>query len=390
MLDVAVRAAFTAEGADRFEVSADLSVADGETLVVLGPSGSGKSLLLETVAGFHDHEGRVALSGRDLTDEPPEERGLGFVFQDYALFPHMTVRENVAFGGRYHDARDPDDLLAEFGVADLADRYPPTLSGGESQRVALARALAVRPEAFLLDEPLSALDVPTRQTLREVLADALADQTAVYVTHNRTTARAVADRVAVIREGAIVQTGTPEEIFERPASPFVARFTGANCLELDDGALAVPGGRLRFDGGSDGAIAGESATVGESATADDGGRTADGRTADRGATHLAVRPEHVDLDPADPEFSAPVERVVREDGRVRIALDVAGQRLDAYAPSGSAEAFTGSAATPVASADDSAASADAFADAAKDVASADGTIGVALPRERVALLSDRS
>jgi ABC-type sulfate/molybdate transport systems ATPase subunit len=299
-LDVSVSATFTAEGADRFEVRADLSVADGETLVVLGPSGSGKSLLLETVAGFHDHEGRVALADRDLTDAPPEDRGLGFVFQDYALFPHLSVRENVAFGGSYHEVRDPDELLAEFGVADLANRYPPTLSGGESQRVALARALAVRPDAFLLDEPLSALDVPTRQTLREVLADVLVDETAMYVTHNRTTARAIADRVAVIRDGKIVQTGTPEEIFERPDSPFVARFTGANCLELAGGDLAVPGGRLSID-------------------------------TDDGATHLAVRPEHVELDPADPDFSASVERVLRENGRCRLALDVAGQRLDAYA-----------------------------------------------------------
>ncbi|WP_135824690.1 ABC transporter ATP-binding protein [Halorussus ruber] len=311
-LDIDVSATFTAEGADRFEVAADLSVADGETLVVLGPSGSGKSLLLETVAGFHDHEGRVALADRDLTGEPPEERGLGFVFQDYALFPHKTVRENVAFGGRYHDIRNPDDLLTEFGVADLADRYPPTLSGGESQRVALARALAVRPDAFLLDEPLSALDVPTRQTLREVLADVLADQTAMYVTHNRTTARAIADRVAVIRDGSIVQIGTPEEIFERPDSPFVARFTGANCLELADDALATPEGRLDFDG-----------TDGLGTTGDD-------------ATHLAIRPEHVELNPegpADADFSASVERAIQEDGRCLLALDVAGQRLDAYASS---------------------------------------------------------
>ncbi|UPV75379.1 ABC transporter ATP-binding protein [Halorussus limi] len=346
MLDIDVSATFTAEGADRFRVAADLSVADGETLVVLGPSGSGKSLLLETVAGFHDHEGRVALAGRDLTDRPPEERGLGFVFQDYALFPHMSVRENVAFGGNYHDARDPDDLLAEFGVADLADRYPPTLSGGESQRVALARALAVRPDAFLLDEPLSALDVPTRQTLRELLADVLADQTAMYVTHNRTTARAVADRVAVIRDGEIVQTGSPEAVFERPDTPFVARFTGANCLELDGGALAVPDGRLRFDG------AGASEATAES------------------ATHLAVRPEHVELDPADPDFAAPVERVVREDGRNRIALDVAGQRLDAYADADIAE-------LPASGRSDG------------DASAAHDSVGVALPRDRVTTLSDR-
>ncbi|MFC4550194.1 MULTISPECIES: ABC transporter ATP-binding protein [Halorussus] len=353
-LEIDVRAGFTAEGADRFEVLADLEIPAGETLVILGPSGSGKSLLLETVAGFHDHEGSVSLGGRDLTDLPPEDRGLGFVFQDYALFPHLSVRENVAFGGRYHDIRDPDALLAEFGVADLAERYPPTLSGGERQRVALARALAVGPDAFLLDEPLSALDVPTRAELRELLADVMADETAVYVTHNRTTARVLADRIAVIRDGRIVQTGTPDELFERPDSPFVARFTGANCLALDGGALRVPGGRLVVGDGE----------------------------------HLAIRPEHVELRPRDApsasptgeadtdesgggdagsvaasadgpgdgdfEFVAPVERVLREDGRCRVVLDVAGQRLDAYAPTGPAG----------------------------------DSVGVVLPRERTTLLAE--
>ena len=371
-LDIDVSAAFTAEGADRFEVAADLSVADGETLVVLGPSGSGKSLLLETVAGFHDHEGRVALAGRDLTDAPPEDRGLGFVFQDYALFPHMTVRQNVAFGGKYHETRDPDDLLAEFGVADLADRYPPTLSGGESQRVALARALAVRPDAFLLDEPLSALDVPTRQTLREVLADVLADQTAMYVTHNRTTARAIADRVAVIRAGEIVQTGTPEAVFERPDSPFVARFTGANCLELDGGALAVPGGRLELDG------AGEAGTANDDGTASDAGTAGGAGTASEASAYLAVRPEHVALDPADPDFSAPVTRVVREDGRNRVALDVAGQRLDAYADG----ALAGGTSTG-----DSEVAGDSQAGEDSRVVE-DEQVEVALPRDRLTVLRD--
>ena len=290
-LSIDVSAAFTAEGAEQFDVRADLEVADGETLVILGPSGSGKTLLLETVAGFHDHEGAVTLDGRRLSGLPPEERNLGFVFQDYALFPHLSVRENVAFGERYHErTRDPQRLLDTLGVADLADRYPPTLSGGERQRVALARALLVRPSAFLLDEPLSALDVPTRQSMREDLADVLADETAVYVTHNRTTARMLADRIAVIDDGAIVQSGSPEAVFERPASPFVARFTGANCLDLADGDLA---------------------------------HLADG-------TYLTVRPEHVELDPPDPDFVARVERVFPEDGRSRVALAVGNDRLDAY------------------------------------------------------------
>ncbi|EJN58247.1 ABC transporter ATP-binding protein [Halogranum rubrum] len=282
-LDVDVRARFTAEGTEPFTVDAELSVREGETLVVLGPSGSGKTLLLETVAGFHAHEGHISHRGRDLTGTPPEKRGFGFVFQDYALFPHLTVRENVAFGSRYHDdTTDPDELLAELGVSDLADRTPKTLSGGEQQRVALARSLAIHPEALLLDEPLSALDVPTRQTLRADLVDLLDGVTSLYVTHNRTTARALADRIAVMHDGQLVQVGTPEEVFESPVSPFVARFTGANVLS--ESALSAVG--------------------------------------DGEAEMVAIRPEHVVLDPATADFEAAVERVVREDATFRVSLSV--------------------------------------------------------------------
>ena len=285
-----IRATFTAPGAEPFDVDVALEVPAGETLVVLGPSGSGKTLLLETVGGFHAHEGRVSFDGEDLTGTPPEERGFGFVFQDYALFPHMTVRENVAFGERYHgDTRDPDELLDSLGVTDLADRYPPTLSGGERQRVALARSLLVRPRALLLDEPLAALDVPTRERLRDDLADVLADATAVGVTHNRTTARALADRVAVMRDGRVVQVGPVEDVFDRPATPFVASFVGANCL---------PGA----------ALGGYAGTV-------------------------AVRPEHVALVGPDEGVAGTVTRTVREDAttRVTVELDPGGTALDAFA-----------------------------------------------------------
>jgi ABC-type Fe3+/spermidine/putrescine transport system ATPase subunit len=292
-LEAAIRARFTADGVDSFTVDADVDVDDGDTLVVLGPSGSGKTLLLESVAGFHPCDGRVELDGRALGDLPPERRGFGFVFQDYALFPHMTVRENVAFGERYHDeVQDPDDLLAELGVDHLADRRPETLSGGERQRVALARSLAVNPDALLLDEPLSALDVPTRQSLRDDLADAIADVTSVYVTHDRTTARAVADRIAVMNDGEIVQVGDPDSVFESPASPFVARFVGANCLSVD--GLSLP-------------------------------------TAVDGATQFAVRPEHVTLGGADPDATATVDRVTREEAAFRVECTVGdGQRLSAF------------------------------------------------------------
>jgi ABC-type Fe3+/spermidine/putrescine transport system ATPase subunit len=288
-LDAAIDATFTAEGAEPFAVDASLDVAAGETLVVLGPSGSGKTLLLESLAGFHDHEGHVRVGGRDLTGTPPERRGFGFVFQEYALFPHMTVRENVAFGGRYHDnMRDPDDLLTSLGVAGLAGRTPPTLSGGEAQRVALARALAVRPDALLLDEPLSALDVPTRQSLRADLADVLADVTAVYVTHNRTTARALADRVAVMQDGEVLQSGDATEVFESPATPAVAAFVGANVL---------PGERFGREG------------------------------------TVAVRPEHVTISETGESHAgdgATVERAVREDAAFRVTLDWAGDRIEAF------------------------------------------------------------
>ncbi|MFB6170537.1 MAG: ABC transporter ATP-binding protein [Haloarculaceae archaeon] len=290
-----VTATFAADGAEAFTVDAAFDVAAGESLVVLGPSGSGKTLLLETVAGFHPHEGVVTAGGRRLSDRPPEKRGFGFVFQDYALFPHMTVRENVEYGVRYHEeTHDAADLLAELGVGHLADRRPPTLSGGEKQRVALARSLAIRPSVMLLDEPLAALDVPTRQSLRDDLADVLADVTAVYVTHNRTTARALADRIAVMRAGRIVQVGTPEAVFERPDSPMVAAFTGANAIPLADAPS------LR-------------ALVG----AEDG--------------HVAIRPEAVELDVPDGDVSATVERVVREDATSRVALAFDDVVVEAFA-----------------------------------------------------------
>jgi ABC-type sulfate/molybdate transport systems ATPase subunit len=300
-LAVDIAATFAADGAEPFRVAADFSVDEGETVVVLGPSGSGKTLLLEAVAGFHDHGGTVTRGDDVLSNRPPEDRDFGFVFQDYALFPHMTAVENVAFGQRYRESgRDPVALLEDVGVADLAARYPPTLSGGEQQRVALARALAGDPEVLLLDEPLSSLDVPTRQSLRDDLQDVLADVTAVYVTHDRTTARALADRIVVMYDGAVVQTGTPDAVFDRPASPLVARFTGSNAVPLD----AVPGLRDRVSGAAD-------------------------------TTHLAVRPESISFaDATDPaaDLTATVDRVAREDAtfRVVLALDGAAVRLDAF------------------------------------------------------------
>lgn len=296
-LAVDIDATFTAEGAETFVVDAALDVESGESLVVLGPSGSGKSLLLETIAGFHPHAGTVESDDTDVSDRPPERRNFGFVFQDYALFPHMTVRENVEYGARYHEeTRDAESLLRELGVSHLTDRYPPTLSGGEEQRVALARALAVKPELMLLDEPLSSLDVPTRQSLRDDLAEVLADVTSVYVTHNRTTARALADRITVMEDGRIVQTGTPDEIFEEPASPMVAEFTGSNVFELS----ATPSLQAVLDG-----------------------------DAPREGT-VSIRPEAVQLSNEEGDVRATIERVVREDATNRVTVSFDGVTIDTF------------------------------------------------------------
>jgi len=296
---------FTADGAEPFTVDADVAVDSAENLVILGPSGSGKTLLLETIAGFHAHDGAVTVDGDDVTDRAPEHRDFGFVFQDYALFPHMTVRENVEYGARYREEpRDADELLSELGVSHLAERNPPTLSGGEKQRVALARSLAVRPDVLLLDEPLAALDVPTRQSLRDDLVDVLADVTSVYVTHNRTTARAIADRIVVMRDGRVVQRGTPEAVFERPESPTVASFTGSNVVDL----ASAPSIRALLDGAVD----------------------ADGDNAND-PERVAIRPEAVRIGEGGGDVRATIERVVREDATNRVTLAVDDVTVEAFA-----------------------------------------------------------
>jgi molybdate transport system ATP-binding protein len=208
-----------------FELRVALDVA-GETVAVVGPSGAGKSTLLRAVAGLTHARGHVRVDGEDWSSRPPERRSIGFVFQDYALFPHLTVRGNVAFGGR------PDDVLERLGIAHLADARPRELSGGERQRVALARALARKPQVLLLDEPLAALDPHTRDTVRVELRATLRELglPTIVVTHDFVDAAALADRVGVLVDGALVQVGRADELISAPVSPFVARFAGGNVL----------------------------------------------------------------------------------------------------------------------------------------------------------------
>lgn len=226
-----------------------LSVERGEFFTLLGPSGCGKTTLLRIVAGFEAPDvGSVRLDGQDITGVPPNHRNMGMVFQSYSLFPNMTAEENVEFGLRVRGvpaaerARRVEEMFDLIGLATARKRYPHQLSGGEQQRVALARALAVQPRVLLLDEPLSALDAKIRVQLREEIRNIQSRLgiTTIYVTHDQEEALAISDRIAVMSRGRVEQVGTPWEIYERPATPFVAGFVGTvNRLEV---IVRDPGG----------------------------------------------------------------------------------------------------------------------------------------------------
>jgi molybdate/tungstate transport system ATP-binding protein len=206
---------------------------DGELMVLLGPSGAGKSKTLETVSGIEEPDsGDILINGVDVSSIPPRDRGVGFVFQDYSLFPHKTVFENIAFGLKMrhesHVKEKVEEIAREMKVHNLLDRYPNQISGGQQQRIALARALVIRPELLLFDEPLSSLDQQVREQLRKALKTIQRKHkvTTLYVTHDYVEAIALADRIAILKKGEILQTGTPDEIFYKPISKEVAEFTG--------------------------------------------------------------------------------------------------------------------------------------------------------------------
>ena len=235
-----------------------VEVGPGELLALVGASGSGKTTTLRIAAGYESPDsGTVTLGGEDITRVPPERRGFGMVFQHYALFPHMPVEQNVAFGleargvGKSQRLEKARAALVSVGLAGAGERAIQSLSGGEQQRVALARALVIEPRALLLDEPLSNLDPTLRQAMRDDLRAMLrrVGVPALFVTHDQEDAFAIADRIAILKKGKLLQVGTPEELYETPATPEVASFIGRGTMVsgADNGSTAsvTIGGRTR-------------------------------------------------------------------------------------------------------------------------------------------------
>ncbi|MFF0444953.1 ABC transporter ATP-binding protein [Streptomyces sp. NPDC004609] len=305
----------------------DLTVEPGELIALLGPSGCGKTTALRVVAGFEQPDaGEVLVDGEDITRVPANRRDAGMVFQSYSLFPNLTARDNVAFGMRVRkvpaarrEARAAE-LLALVGLPEHGGRYPHQMSGGQQQRVALARALALEPRVLLLDEPLSALDAKVRLSLREEIRrlQLTLGITTIFVTHDQEEALSMADRVAVLNAGRLEQCAAPAELYERPATPFVAEFVGTmNRLpgRMTDGSLVeVVGARLPVDGGIPG-------TTGE--------------------VEVLVRPENVTVTPdtggdatvVSASFFGSVTRVLLDlPGGTTVKADLASRDAGALAP----------------------------------------------------------
>jgi len=303
-----------------------LEIQDGELFVLLGPSGSGKSTMLRCVAGLEEpSDGEILIDDREVTSLPPAERDVAMVFQTYALYPHLTVRGNIAFGLEVRRvpaaevARRVQATAARLGLAALLDRHPGQLSGGERQRVALGRALVREPRVFLLDEPLSNLDPQLRVELRAQLLELHRDlkATIVYVTHDQVDAMTLGQRIAILDGGRLRQVGTPADVYGRPADVFVARFLGSPGMNI----LAGRGRGTREPGGKGGLV--------------DVGVWSIPVALERyeGEIHLGVRPEHVGL--VDPDQGlGPADVCVVEPlgAETVVRLDAGGQPLVARVP----------------------------------------------------------
>ncbi|MFE2421522.1 ABC transporter ATP-binding protein [Streptomyces hokutonensis] len=293
----------------------DLTVEPGEVMALLGPSGSGKTTALRAVAGFvRPVSGRVFLGGRDVTDLPPYRRGVGMVVQQYALFPHLRVEDNVAFGLKAQKVARSEirprvaEALELTGMAEYGRRYPRELSGGQQQRVAIARALAIRPGVLLLDEPLSALDAQLRSGMLSELARLhreLPDVSILYVTHDQVEALTLADRIAVMDKARLQECGTPRELYRAPRSEFTAGFVGsANLLPVSVGERGVFFGEQRIEV----------------------------RGVVEGAATLCVRPHLVGLGAGPNQLSGTVSEVQWRGATHRVSVEVDGHRVMADVP----------------------------------------------------------
>jgi molybdate/tungstate transport system ATP-binding protein len=293
----------------------NLQVEDSEYFVILGPSGSGKTMLLELIAGMWPLDsGKIYMDNKDITTLPPEKRGIGFVYQNYMLFPHKTVFENIAFGLKVRKVQDEEiktrveEMMDLLKISHLADRLPRTLSGGEQQRTALARALIIYPKILLMDEPLSALDRKTRDELMQELKEIHRkfDVTLVHVTHNFDEALMLADRIAIMRNGEISQVGTSTEIFRHPADKFVADFVGAE--NIIEGTAKKDGERLTI--------------------IDTGNISIYSTEQKQGHVHITVRPEDIILSTQKVETSArnvfkgPIRGIIDTGALIKLTIDV--------------------------------------------------------------------
>ncbi|MEY1557759.1 ABC transporter ATP-binding protein [Yoonia sp. R2331] len=271
----------------------DLEVSEGEFVVFVGPSGCGKSTLLRMIAGLEDcTSGQVEIGGKDVTDAEPSERGIAMVFQSYALYPHMSVRENIGFGLSLN--RTPkseikarvEETARILQLEDYLDRKPKALSGGQRQRVAIGRAIVRNPKVFLFDEPLSNLDAALRANMRLELTDlhARLKSTMVYVTHDQVEAMTMADKIVILKDGKIEQVGSPMDLYESPATPFVAGFIGSPQMNLFEGHETLGG---------------------------------PGKT-------YGIRPEHIDVSTTDGKWQGTIRHIERLGANTILHLDVPG------------------------------------------------------------------
>ncbi|MGL6070782.1 ABC transporter ATP-binding protein [Craterilacuibacter sp.] len=299
-----------------------LGLNSGELVALIGPSGSGKTTLLRLTAGLiSGHQGRIVLNGRDLSNRPVHERHIGMMFQHYALFPHLSVADNIGYGLKMAGVDSPArrtkalEMLELVGLSGFADRRPAQLSGGQQQRVALARALAYGPQALLLDEPLSALDASIRGQLRDQirLLQQQFGATTLLVTHDQEEALAMADRIALLDQGRVLQYGTPTELYENPLNETVARFVGLSTIT--PATVRAPG----------------EVDTGFAVLACDTGSHASGS-----AVKLLVRPEHIEADP----LPGTVNRI---EGRVTLNRYLGSFNRYDFMPAGSAAPWLGEA-----------------------------------------------